>query len=129
MRRFVPVLVLLALSLAVPVFAGGHATIKSAALPANLAAGRAFAVEFEVLHNGTTPMSDLKPGVSVKKGRRSYYVPATWSAEKRRYVAPMTLEDAGSWQLTIESNFCGNKLALAPVRIAPAAVSSRTRQI
>lgn len=128
MRRFVPVLVLFALLAAVPALAGGHATIKASALPSDLATGRAFAVEFEVLHNGTTPMTDLKPGVSAKMGRRSFYIPATWSPTKRRYVAAVTLADAGSWRLAIESNFCGNKLALDPIKVAPAAVSSRTSQ-
>jgi hypothetical protein len=114
-----------AAALASSALAGGHATIRVVALPDAVVADRAFDLEFDILHNGQEPMLRLTPVVVATSGSKSIRLPAMETKRAGRYAAAVKLPRQGTWQLVIESNFCGNRLVLEPTKVAPARMAAR----
>jgi cytochrome c2 len=96
---------LLALLLALPVFAGGWAVITLDELPAGVVAGEPVEIGFMVRQHGVTPMANLEPVINARLPglNKPVTVTAKEEGDIGHYVATLTLPQAGEWEWTIEA--------------------------
>lgn len=95
---------LLALVIAIPVFAGGWAVITLDELPTGVVAGEPLTVGFTVLQHGRTAMTDLEPAVIAKSpGNKQFIVLAKPEGKPGHYAATLTFPSKGNWEWTIQA--------------------------
>lgn len=94
----------LALTLVVPVFAGGWAVITLDELPTGVVAGEPFTVGFTVLQHGITPMTDLDPTIIATSSKNEKFIALAQSEGKPgHYAATLTFPTEGDWNWTIQA--------------------------
>ena len=105
MRRMLSSIIMLAamLALAIPVFAGGWATVRLDEPPADLRPGQPWRFGFMVLQHDVTPNSDVTPVVRAIHLETGDDVTATAVQEGQtgHFVAELTLPLSGEWSWTI----------------------------
>ena len=95
---------LIAMAIAIPVFAGGWAVITLDELPFNVVAGEPLTIGFTVLQHGRTPMSDLDPTVTATSpGSEKFVVHATAEGKPGHYSATLTFPAEGNWIWSIQA--------------------------
>ena len=122
-RISIALAVLIAFTLAVPVFAGGWAVITLDELPAGVIAGEPFTVGFTVLQHGRTPMTDLDPTILVESpdGEKSAVL-AKPEGKPGHYSATLTFSTEGDWNWTIQAFSMEQKMPVLSVA-APSVAS------
>jgi hypothetical protein len=117
---------ILALILAIPVFAGGWAVITLDSLPTGVVAGEPFTVGFTVLQHGRTPMADLEPAVIANSpGNKQVIFLAEPEGKVGHYTATLTIPAEGDWEWTIQAFTMEQKMPVLSVA-APIATSADT---
>jgi hypothetical protein len=111
---------LLAIVLAVPVFAGGWAVITLDRLPSGVVAGEPLTISFMVLQHGRTPMADLQPTITASlSSSESFVVTAKPEGEVGHYVATLNFPKEGNWSWSIQAFTMDQKMpdlsVIAPV--------------
>jgi hypothetical protein len=103
-RLVVFVVLFLALSLTVPVLAGGWAVIVLDKLPGEVRTGEPLSIGFTVLQHGRTPMVGLSPTISARRSGSTQAVVVN-ATEKGpgHYTAFLTLPEAGLWEWSIQA--------------------------
>jgi mono/diheme cytochrome c family protein len=104
---------------------GGWAVITVEEPPDQLVVGQPTTLAFTVLQHGQTPMTGLKPTVTLKrrdagllKGRQRFM--AVPGPERGSYVATVIPEDAGEILITIDAEWHQARITLLPVpAVAP----------
>jgi hypothetical protein len=115
---------LLALVMAIPVFAGGWAVVTLDELPSNVVAGEPFTIGFTVLQHGKTPMTDLEPTITAKLlFDEKLVVDAAPEGKPGHYAATITLAKAGEWKWSIQAFTMDQPMPVLTVA-APGAVSA-----
>ncbi len=115
-RISVVLALLLALTIAVPVFAGGWAVITLDELPTNVTAGEPFKVGFTVLQHGITPMTDLDPTIlAVSPVGEKFVVLAKPEGRPGHYAATLTFSTEGDWNWTIQAFTMEQKMPVLSV--------------
>lgn len=95
--------------------AGGWAVITVENLPDQVVVGQPETLTFTVRQHGRAPLDGLKPTVEAEAGGRAVRVAATPGTEPGRYIASLTLPNAGAWTLTIHSGFGNSRVKLMPL--------------
>lgn len=95
---------LIAIVLAVPVFAGGWAVITLDKLPTGVVAGEPLTIGFTVLQHGKTPMTDIAPTVTAMLSKSdTFVVKAKAEGKPGHYVATLTFPKEGNWEWSIQA--------------------------
>jgi mono/diheme cytochrome c family protein len=95
---------LLAVVLAIPVFAGGWAVITLDKLPGGVVAGEPLTIGFTVLQHGRTPMNDLGPTLNIHLDKtNAFVVPAKHDDKAGHYTATFTFPKEGNWSWSIQA--------------------------
>jgi hypothetical protein len=95
---------LLALVLAIPVFAGGWAVITLDKLPSGIVAGEPLTIGFTVLQHGRTPMNDLDPTLNIHLAKTdAFAVPAKHDDKAGHYTSTLTFPKEGNWSWSIQA--------------------------
>ena len=105
----------LALLTLLTVNAGGWAVITVEDLPDQVVVGQSDTLTFTVRQHGRAPLGGLKPTVEAEASGRTVRVAATPGSEPGRYIASLTLPNAGPWTLTIHSGFGNSRVKLMPL--------------
>lgn len=95
---------LLALSFAVPVFAGGWAVITLDELPTGVVAGEPLTIGFTVLQHGKTPMTGLDPTITAtlsKNEQLTFF--AKPEGKPGHYTVTLTFPKEGNWEWSIQA--------------------------
>jgi len=115
---------LLVLSFAVPVFAGGWAVITLDALPTGVVAGEPLTIGFTVLQHGKTPMIGLDPTITAtlyKDEQLTFF--AEPEGKPGHYTATLTFPKEGDWAWSIQAFTMDQAMPVLNVA-APVAVSA-----
>lgn len=111
---------LVALAVAVPVFAGGWAVITLDELPMDVVAGEPITVGFTVLQHGKTPMEGLEPAIFANLNKeQEFVVNAEPDGKPGHYTATLTFPKEGEWRWFINA-FSMEQLMPALTVAAPA---------
>ena len=104
-----------AISTVAAVRMGGWAVVTVENPPDYLIAGKATELTFTIRQHGMTLLSDLRPSIEASsRGRR--VTGSAWALlQKGGYRGTITVHDAGSWQITIQSGFGSSKTTLLPI--------------
>ena len=95
---------LMALTFAIPAFAGGWAVITLDTLPANVAAGEPVMVGFMVRQHGRTPMTGLEPTITATLDKEDQFVVhAEPDGKPGHYTATLTFPKEGQWRWSIQA--------------------------
>ncbi len=123
-RISVVLALLLALTIAVPVFAGGWAVITLDELPTNVIAGESFKVGFTVLQHGRTPMTDIDPTILIESptGEKSAIL-AKAEGKPGHYSATLMFPTEGDWNWTIQAFTMEQKMPVVSVAASSAALA------
>ncbi|MFZ0548889.1 MAG: hypothetical protein WAM60_25790 [Candidatus Promineifilaceae bacterium] len=123
----VPLLVLLALLAAGPVFAGGWAVITLDQLPGELHAGETLHLGFMVRQHGKTPIhylggpdSPIKPvvtGTNVETGEFVQFTAVRDESEVGHFYVDIVFPSEGEWNWTIAPNPLAGKTNLSPLTV------------
>ena len=123
-RFSIALAMLLALVLAIPVFAGGWAVITLDELPSGVVAGEPFTIGFTVLQHGKTPMNDLDPILNVHLDKTdAFIVHAKHDDKPGHYIATLTFPKAGEWEWSIQAFTMDQRMPRLSVA-APAVASA-----
>lgn len=99
--------ILAALAVGVPAFAGGWAVITLDEWPGALTAGTELNIGFMVRQHGITPMADLDPAPTLTLrnpvSAEELVIEAKPQGEAGHYVARVRLPDSGEWQWSIQA--------------------------
>jgi len=115
---------LLALVIAIPVFAGGWAVVTLDELPSNVVAGEPLTIGFTVLQHGRTPMTDLEPTVTAKLSfDEKLVVYAAPEGKPGHYAATITFAKEGEWEWSIQAFTMDQPMPVLTVA-APGTVSA-----
>jgi mono/diheme cytochrome c family protein len=125
MRRIVGILAAGIVLVAATPAMGGWAVISVQDPPHRLIVGQPATLAFTVLQHGQTPMTGLKPTVTLKRrdagwlrGRQRFM--AVPGPERGSYVATVTPEEPGELLITIDAEWHQARITLLPVQaIAP----------
>ena len=109
---------------------GGWATVRLSSTPDGLRPGATWNVELDVLQHGRTPLSDVRPTVTITSGQLSRTFTSQPTGRPGTYRASVTFPRAGTWRYVIDDDFSARH-GYPPVRIgaggraaaAPAGVS------
>ena len=123
-RRSLVVLVLL-VSAAAGVSAGGWSVITLADFPDYAMAGKPLTLTFSVRQHGQTLVSGLKPSVQASTpGAPPVVVRATPASRGGEYTATLDLDRVGDWSIVVDGGFNAddkarryNSIALPPLRV------------
>ena len=126
-RRLLATLVLV-VSAAAGLFAGGWSVITVADFPDYAMAGRSLTLTFTVRQHGKTLVSRLKPVVQASvSGSASVVASATPTSKAGEYAATLELDRVGDWSIVIDGGFNPedrtrqhNSIALPRLRVIPA---------
>ena len=94
-----------ALALPGVAFAGGFATVGLSSLPDGTAPGRPWHVTLTILQHGRTPLSDLKPQITIRSGDVTRTFAALAAARAGTYRADVVFPKAGRWRYSIADGF------------------------
>ncbi len=136
MKRTIGLLLslVLLLSLASAVLAGGWAVVTLDAPPGEIRAGQPWTVGFTVLQHGQTPVHGFEDGTPVEPllvarnldaGRR-VEVLATPGEEVGHFTAEVTFPVEGEWTWTILPNPLAGETAFEPLTVLPAIAPQAT---
>ena len=111
--------------------AGGWATVGLSSTPEGVAPGKSWNVELTVLQHGVTPLTDVKPVVTIfNAGKREDFA-AKPTGKPGVYRASVVFPTAGRWQYQIDDGFISQQPHTypavqigAPDATAPAAAPS-----
>jgi cytochrome c553 len=106
--RQVSSLVLLMLSAAAVVSAGGWVVITVENLPDQVVVGKPVTLTYTVRQHGNKLTSGLDGRIEARSSRHVVEAPAIATAEQGRYTASLTLPASGEWTISIDSGFGGN---------------------
>lgn len=104
---------------------GGWAVITVENVPEFLEAGRPTTLEFTIRQHGQTPMSGLKPSVTMRRPGLSgllirQHLEAKRTREPGRYSVTLTAAQPGEVRLVIDANFQRTELTLLPITVVAA---------
>jgi hypothetical protein len=85
--------------------AGGWATVGLSSTPDGVKAGRTWVVDLTVRQHGVTPLTDVKPVVTISSGAQRQDFPATPTGKPGVYRASVTFPTAGRWEYQIDDGF------------------------
>ncbi|MCA9951284.1 MAG: hypothetical protein KDE48_16655 [Anaerolineales bacterium] len=143
-KLFVLVTIIVLLATAVPAFAGGWATIKLIAVPAEVRAGEETIISFQVWQHDNKLVQSLmsndkvypiEPQVSATHVESGQTVTTIAQPNKAdlSFEARLTLPEPGTWEWTIEPLPLGGATSFEPLDVQPALepvpVVTRQRQI
>ncbi|HWT25111.1 MAG TPA: FixH family protein, partial [Solirubrobacteraceae bacterium] len=120
MRRCLPLLTALAaLLVAAPsAHAGGFATVGLSSTPDGVPAGTPWRVDITILQHGRTPLTDVRPSISIASGDTARTVAARPTAKAGVYRAEVVFPHAGRWTYQVRDGFVDTAHTFPPVRIA-----------
>jgi hypothetical protein len=106
--------------------AGGWATAGLSSTPAGTAPGTPWVVDITVLQHGVTPMTDVKPTVTISSGDATKTFAAKPTAKTGVYRASVVFPTAGRWDYEVYDGFVAEPHTYPAVQIgaAPAAATS-----
>ena len=114
MRRVLLAVGLL-LVFAPPAHAGGWATVGLSSTPEGARAGKPWVVELTVLQHGVTPLTDVKPVVTIFSGATRQDFPATPTGKPGVYRTSVTFPTSGRWEYRIDDGFISQQPHTYPV--------------
>jgi len=100
--------------------AGGWATVGVDPLPTGVEAGDAWRTEITVLQHGRTPLTGLKPVLTISEqgGGVSHEFPAAPTGKDGVYETSVVFPEAGKWNVLVETGWWGEgRLTFGPVTI------------
>jgi|GEM_PF-1004603 len=107
---------------------GGWATVRLSSTPDGLRPGATWNVELDVLQHGRTPLSDVRPTVTITSGQLSRTFFSRPTGKPGTYRASVTFPRAGTWRYVVDDDFSARH-SYPPVHIGAgggvAAASSR----
>jgi hypothetical protein len=105
MRRITLLVTLFVLAPAGVAQAGGWATVELGEAPYGLQTGTPWHVELIVKQHGITPMTDVKPSITIANGSVSRTFPAHPTDRAGVYAADVTFPSAGTWRARMSDGF------------------------
>jgi hypothetical protein len=96
--------------------AGGWATVGLSSTPDGLRPGATWNVELEILQHGRTPMSNVRPTVTITKGDTSRTFTTRSTGRPGIHRASVRFPGAGTWRYVIDDGFTARH-SYPPVRI------------
>jgi hypothetical protein len=84
---------------------GGWATVQLSSTPDGLRPGATWNVELDVLQHGRTPLSDVRPTVTITSGQLSRTFISQPTGKPGTYRASVTFPRAGTWRYVIDDDF------------------------
>src|SRR5918998_2568308 len=84
---------------------GGWATVPLSSTPDGLRPGATWNVELDVLQHGRTPLSDVRPTVTITSGQLSRTFISHPTGKPGTYRASVTFPRAGTWRYVIDDDF------------------------
>jgi len=114
LRFLLPAILLLP---AMTAWHGGWALITVDDLPEYAVSGATMKLSFMVRQHGEELMAGLEPVVIAANGEARVKVAAKAAKERGRYVAPLSLSEAGDWTITIHSGYHESSSTLPPLRV------------
>ena len=84
---------------------GGWATVQLSSTPDGLRPGATWNVELDVLQHGRTPLSDVRPTVTITSGQLSRTFISHPTGKPGTYRASVTFPRAGTWRYVIDDDF------------------------
>jgi hypothetical protein len=107
--------------------AGGWATVSLSSTPAGTARGVPWNVDITVLQHGITPLSDVKPAVTISSGDATKTFPAKPTGKPGVYRASVVFPTAGTWSYEVDDGFISGQPHTYPavqIDAAPAVATS-----
>jgi hypothetical protein len=86
-------------------YAGGWATVSLSSTPAGTAPGAPWNVDITVLQHGVTPLSDVKPAVTISSGDATKTFAAKPTGKPGVYRASVVFPAAGTWDYEVDDGF------------------------
>ena len=125
MRRYwmVPTIVILTISLAASVEAGGRARVKVSEAPKQVMAGRSFDLAIQVIPETWTHRRDVAPVVTAENGGQKVVMEAVALTEANRYRATVVLPSPGKWTIRVDSRYC--QTVMSPLSVDAVATTDR----
>lgn len=108
------------LALTASASAGGWATVQLSSTPDGLRSGATWNVELTVMQHGRTPLSDVKPSVTITSGDRSQTFASAPTGRPGVHRARVRFPEAGTWSYVVDDGFSARH-AYPPVQIDGAA--------
>jgi hypothetical protein len=105
MRRIALLATLFVLAPAGVAHAGGWATVELGEAPYGLQTGTPWHVDLIVKQHGITPMTDVKPSITIENGSVSRTFPARPTRRVGVYAADVTFPSAGTWRARMSDGF------------------------
>jgi hypothetical protein len=105
MRRIALLVTLFVLAPAGVAHAGGWATVELGEAPYGLQTGTPWQVELIVKQHGITPMTDVKPSITIENGSVSRTFPARPTDRVGVYAADVEFPSAGTWRARMSDGF------------------------
>jgi YtkA-like len=85
--------------------AGGWATVGLSSTPQGMTPGKTWVVDVTVLQHGVTPLTDVKPVVTISSGSKRQDFAATPTGKPGVYRASVVFPAAGRWEYQIDDGF------------------------
>ena len=105
MRRIALLVTLLVLAPAGVAQAGGWATVELGEAPYGLQTGTPWHVELIVKQHGITPMTGVKPSITIESGSVTRTFPARPTGRVGVYAADVEFPSAGTWNARMSDGF------------------------
>lgn len=102
---------------------GGWATVGLSSTPDGLPPGATWNVELEVLQHGRTPLSDVRPTVTITSGQLSRTFSSKPTGKAGVHRASVTFPRAGTWRYVVDDGFTARH-GYPPVRIDAGAAAA-----
>jgi hypothetical protein len=96
---------------------GGWATVRLSSTPDGLRPGAAWNVELDVLQHGRTPLSGVRPTVTITSGQLSRTFTSQPTGKPGTYRASITFPKAGTWRYLVDDDFSARH-GYPPVQIS-----------
>lgn len=116
MKRLVPVLFAALLSVGASAPHGGWAAITVEDLPDFIVAGTPIDLAFTIRQHGVELIDGLEPRVEARAAGKMRASVDAKAAGRGRYLARVTVPEAGAWTVTIRSGFGPSDVDLLPIR-------------
>ena len=111
--------------------AGGWATVWLSSTPAGTAPGAPWNVDITVLQHGRTPLTDVKPAVTIASGDATKTFAAKPTGKPGVYRASVVFPTAGKWSYEVDDGFIASRRTRIPAvadRRAPPRGRATTRR-
>ena len=96
---------------------GGWAVVTVENPPEYMIAGKPLDLTFTVRQHGVQLMSGLTPSIEARSGLRSVSGRISRGRRIGEFNGTLTVESAGSWQITVNSGFGRSKTTLLPIPV------------